>query len=139
MHALQSAFEAKHGSFGPTCRRPVRLNTKANLADQATIERIRALCADAHEQGRAPHIIGAKETKWAKFYDKSLCQKLMAHVLGDGSPVLNKLRGQPVYRWNVGRIVLLRSRRIEFAQQLEAATGIDDVHLACGEGHEQQS
>ena len=140
LDALKSAFAAKKGSFDPTCWRSVTLSPSADLADQPTIERLKALCAAAHEQRRAPRIKGARETSWADVYT-SLCRKIMAHMLADGAPLLSKhvnYGKKTVYTWNVARIVLLR-RHIDAIQGAAAAgsdftyTGIDGaIFHECG-------
>ena len=58
----------------------------------------------------------------------------MAHMFADGEPLLSKRASvgeKTVYGWNVAKIVLLHSRRDEFALKAAADsedhTGIDDT------------
>ena len=116
--ALKSLFEARYGDFGPTCRRAVKLQPGEQLASQAAIQKVRSLCAAAHEQGRAPRIKGERSTSWARVY-AALCAKLMAQTLSDGSALLRKervFREGLVYHWQSARVVLLHSCRIAFRE-----------------------
>ena len=116
--ALRQLFEDRYGAFGPACGRTVTIHPGEQLASPAAIERVRQLCAAAHENGRAPRIKGQRSTSWAKVYS-DLCTRLMATTLPDGTRLLDALRLHKKwhYTWNTAHVVLMEQRRAKFIQR----------------------